>query len=162
MVQIYHVSSLWHKVTHFSQSTVCLRYFMHTSFLLVGKGYPAAGKPVLSVIPKSLESSYWQTRFIVRYPCLSTIPSYDCNQNASVIWPQQAGQAFLPTSHHLSNCFSHIRTELSWEKSHCKLITVTKKPWQQNTWTLIVLKRRKKSKEGELLLHVFLEKFFQC
>lgn len=87
---------------------------------------------------------------------LSFITSHDPTQNVSVPWPQQAGWAFLPTSHHLSHSFSHTRRELSWGKCCYRLTTVTKRPWQQNTL-------KEKSNQSKVLSYysaLFLGRFF--
>lgn len=119
---------------------------------MVGKGHPAAGKPILSVIPKSSESSYWKTRFTQRHPCsslqqdgLSTVPWRDPTQNVHRV--TSACWASFP-SHITSSVihFSHIRNELSREKCYCKLIIDAKRLWKQNTRTGIIFKRRNQRK----------------
>lgn len=87
---------------------------------------------------------------------LSSVTSHDRTQNVSVPWPQQAGQAFLPTWHHLSYSFSHTKRELSWGKCWYNLTTVTKRPWQQNT----LKEKSNQRKVHSYYMALFLERFF--
>lgn len=151
-MQFYHVSFFGHK-TPFSWPTVCLGQFINIEGreqLLSGQKRPSCCRQTHTVsdlqkLRNESQGSYTDSHAtvisrIVSPQCMTLLMMY-------IIWPQHAGQAFLPTSHHLS---SHtFRNELSWEKRYCELIIDTKRPWQQqNTRTV-----------NEVKAKLFLERF---